>query len=407
MEKKSKRNLTKIERIALCVYSVIVILSLVIFNEFLLGITVLIAIIIVMSKVSGNEKEANYLIKEKIKMIIRHFFSLCIFWNIIYRILEWEFMYEDIFITTIVQVIILIICLLPFLGIFKAISKMKKVETYTNIELYRELPQNIEPAIIAYLMQDKIADKSDISATLLDLVRRGYLIEKDDYSQGFNNIASGMLNNKLIVNENKNMSELKEYERFLILWFSKEIENLNQINTEDLKAILQESKTNYEKWEALVKKEANKMNFYDDTSKLSKISKFSEKWSKKMFIISICLIIFAMIGIGISEIIELPMMFIGAISFAFIIHLGLATLSVIIYNLRLPTEYLNPLGQENIRKWNGFIKFLEEYTLINERKSEEIHIWEEYLVYGVAFGVAKETINSMNKSYGLDSYIKE
>ena len=48
-----------------------------------------------------------------------------------------------------------------------------------------------------------------------------------------------------------------------------------------------------------------------------------------------------------------------------------------------------------------------ETPLINQRKTEEVHIWQEYLVYGVAFGVAKETIDAMDKAYGFHSYPKK
>ena len=95
------------------------------------------------------------------------------------------------------------------------------------------------------------------------------------------------------------------------------------------------------------------------------------------------------------------------IVYLFLAHTTLSILAIIIYDLKLPSEYLSELGEENIKKWNGFIKYLKDYTLINDREVEEIVLWEEYLVYGVAFGVAKETINNMNKAYGLDTYVKE
>ena len=155
-----------------------------------------------------------------------------------------------------------------------------------------------------------------------------------------------------------------------------------------------------------MKQEADKIDFYDDKNKLSKFSKFSIKWAKKIFSISVIVLFFSIIVMISEYVINLPEIIYIVAAFALIGHMALSTLAIIIYNLRLPEEYLNRFGQENIRKWNGFIKFLEDYTLIDKRDSEEVYIWEEYLVYGVAFGVAKRTINNMNEAYGLGSYIK-
>ena len=119
---------------------------------------------------------------------------------------------------------------------------INKMETYRNVELYRELPQKIEPAVIAYIIQDNILDKSDISATLLDLVRRGYLIIENDTDNGFDNIASGILNKKLVINRNKNYNDLKSHEKFLVSWFTKITTNSKEINMSKLKEALKASK---------------------------------------------------------------------------------------------------------------------------------------------------------------------
>lgn len=410
MEKKLKTNLSKVEKIILGIYIVYVLFAKLIFDKTLVSVIILIGIIILTSMKENNKSDTKYLIKEKLNLIVRHFFLLCILWNIVLGFTDGGLLFEDSLFNIVIYTILLIIFLLPFLGILKAISKIRKIETYTNVELYRELPENIEPAVIAYLMQDNILDKSDISATLLDLVRREYLIMEEDISNGFDDIARGILNKKLVINSKKNINELKEYERFLISWFSRTSENSQEINMNKLKNMLkdaEDSKKNYDRWEELVKKEADKLNFYDDKSKLSKLSKFSEKWAKKILMLSMYILAFVIIGIASENIVELPETFYIIVAIAYIIHIILSTLAIIIYNLRLPTEYLSQLGQENIRKWNGFIKFLKDYTLINERESKEIHIWEEYLVYGVAFGVAKETINNMNEAYALEKHIKD
>jgi len=388
MNDKQKTNLTKIEKILLCIYIGYVLFIKLVYDKFIFSMIFLIIIIFITSKRKANSTDANFLIKEKLGLIVRHFCLLCTFWNIVFGILLGEIIYEDSLIFLILYAIFLVIFLLPFSGILKAISKVDKIHTYKNIELYRELPQKIEPAIIAYIMQDNILDKSDISATLLDLVRRDYLIIENNKNNSFHNIANGILNKNLILNPDKNFNNLKDYERFLISWFTKTSDNSNEIDMSKLKTMLKEdnnSKINYYKWENLIKQEADKIDFYTNDSKLSKFSRFSVKWAKKLFLISAVAFLFGII-LGFSEyIIKLPEIFYIIAAFSVIAHVPLAILSILIYNLRLPDEYLSNFGKEKLRKWNGFVKFLKEYTMIDKRQSEEVYIWEEYLVYGVAF----------------------
>ena len=404
MEDKSTTNLSRLEKIVITVYILYVLFVGILYNEALISIIALLIGIYYVSTIKNNSTNANYLIKERLKLLARHFILLSILWNIILGWIGQEFVCEFSLITTIGYTLVLSISILPFLGIIKAISKVKRASTYKNVDMYRELPQNIEPAIIANLIQEQLSDKSDISATLLDLVRRGYLTIEEDSNNAFKNISDGILDKKLVIK--KSYFELKEYERFLISWFSKTSENQNEINMSKLKDMLKDSgdfKANYEKWEKLIKNETAKVDFYSDKSTLSKFSRFSAKWGKRILIISFIILVFVLVGFLSEYVIEISEEFGMVIAIAFFAHMELSMLAIIIYDLRLPEEYLN----ENGEKWLGFIKFLKEYTLINQRKTEEVHIWQEYLVYGVAFGVAKETIDAMDKAYGFHSYPKK
>ena len=51
------------------------------------------------------------------------------------------------------------------------------------------------------------------------------------------------------------------------------------------------------------------------------------------------------------------------------------------------SEY-TPAGQENARKLLGLKKFLKDFTLIGEKDTIEVILWQDYLVYGALFGIA-------------------
>lgn len=60
---------------------------------------------------------------------------------------------------------------------------------------------------------------------------------------------------------------------------------------------------------------------------------------------------------------------------------------------------LTPEGQKELGEVYGLIKFLDEFTLINERGVTEGVIWENLMVYATLFGVAKKVIEELKKVY--------
>lgn len=64
----------------------------------------------------------------------------------------------------------------------------------------------------------------------------------------------------------------------------------------------------------------------------------------------------------------------------------------------LPNDILGqwtPEGRVYYLKWRNFKKFLSDNSLINEHPPESIVIWNKYLVYGTALGVADEVYKAM------------
>lgn len=49
---------------------------------------------------------------------------------------------------------------------------------------------------------------------------------------------------------------------------------------------------------------------------------------------------------------------------------------------------LNTVGEQYTIKMFGFKKYLEEFTIINEREAREVELWREYLIYAQLFGIA-------------------
>ncbi len=76
------------------------------------------------------------------------------------------------------------------------------------------------------------------------------------------------------------------------------------------------------------------------------------------------------------------------------VFLGIVSIAI----LMLPEDILGhwtPEGRVYYLKWMNFKKFLKDNSLIKEHPPESIVIWNKYLVYGTALGVAEEVYKSM------------
>ena len=56
---------------------------------------------------------------------------------------------------------------------------------------------------------------------------------------------------------------------------------------------------------------------------------------------------------------------------------------------------LTPDGQKQMQQLLGFRKYLQDFTLTRERETIEVHLWQEYLVYGTLMGVADKVAKQL------------
>lgn len=60
---------------------------------------------------------------------------------------------------------------------------------------------------------------------------------------------------------------------------------------------------------------------------------------------------------------------------------------------------LTDKGEEEKAKWKGLKKYMEEFSLLNEREVPELVLWEKYLVFATAFGIADKVIEQLKTRY--------
>jgi uncharacterized membrane protein len=55
-----------------------------------------------------------------------------------------------------------------------------------------------------------------------------------------------------------------------------------------------------------------------------------------------------------------------------------------------------PEGRLYYERWNNFKKYLTDFSALKEHPPESIKIWDYYLVYATALGIAQEVIHNMS-----------
>ena len=61
----------------------------------------------------------------------------------------------------------------------------------------------------------------------------------------------------------------------------------------------------------------------------------------------------------------------------------------------LSGDNFSPEGQQQARSVFGFRKFLKDFTLIDERFSNEVAVWNDYLVFGALYGIADKVAREL------------
>lgn len=277
--------------------------------------------------------------------------------------------------------------LLVFLTIkcYKKYDREFKSDFYN--EYYRELPASYAPAVMGYLYKFRELNDDDLTATLLDLIRRKYLI---------------LINPNVTVNDddpnytiklNKDMKtdDLTKQEKHLIDWFINDIGDGEKVTSHELSDYCDsyQNAINYQNknrvWYELVKKEANKYDFFDK----------SIDSGKKVYTLLGMLMIIPIFGL-------IMLNNLGNLDLSITFTIVLIPL-FIAYLVYLTTfDRRSKSGNEDFVRWKAFKKFLEEFSTFEDYPVPSLIIWEHYLVYATSFGIADKVTSQLKLKFKLD-----
>lgn len=253
-------------------------------------------------------------------------------------------------------------------------------------EYYRELPASYSPAEANYLMNKGTVTSPAFMATLLDLARRKFLkIEEETHT------VDRLLFDKEVTSyrltrleqptantaKDASLTVLHPHELRLLELLFEDISNDGQsLLLDDIETYTKRSRNFYNiwnSWVALVTSKARKLNFFEAQSKAVKF----------------------------TSLIGFLLFLLGFFLFSRIFFFAVASLLSGILIMVVPNTFKrrSPQGEEDYAKWKAFKRFLLHFSQMDKNEIPSLIIWEQYLVYAAALGIAKEVLKQLRIVY--------
>lgn len=283
--------------------------------------------------------------------------------------------------------IISILCFIsPILPIGVYIKYGRDPKTNYNGIYERDLPTKDPPAMINALIENSdlgTPDMKGFEATIMDLIDRKVLnlnVEDTDKPDKKNLYIS--------INKEKT-SNLDLHEKDIINIFTTFADEEGQVNLNDFQNKLYDTqngiwfKEKYELWQNDFKYQ------YLNNEIFAKY--FEDKGSNLFKIIGIIGMIlgFIIAIISLMSIYSASLTTVSAASFMFVV-----SIVCMLAPAKIGGRW-TVYGKEFNEKWKNFRKFLKDNSLIKKYPPESIIIWNQYLVYGTALGVADKVHKAM------------
>lgn len=301
-----------------------------------------------------------------------------------------------------------IVLIIIFVIIYRKISKYKKIKdellvgnyNFSELKYFRDIPneKSATPARAAYLYALKgnscnmeRYEKNIIIATMLNLSVKGLIgfepLDDNELKIIFNDVEEQsligeekeiytlLINAYRYTNQNRNYITTKEFSRYT---------NIHYKEFYEIVSNFKDSASNYEG--ACGNIDLKKQKIYSDLE--SKI--YSDSISN--WLTMFCAFMFIMFALQLNLKICYT---ICVVTIVIAILIGNFIRATYIKRILKKASILTENGMKEKSEWKALKKYMEDYSLLNEKEVPDIVLWEKYLVYATTFGISKKIINQL------------
>lgn len=285
-------------------------------------------------------------------------------------------------ICVIINVILIIVYVKKTIKYKKYLKTLNKYKPTTELKYYRDLPdENSTPGEAIKTIDVSLSEFTPtnfgkvFSATILDLALKGYI----EISQEKNEKNKDVVKISILKESN---GQLKSDEEYILNFVKNATNGKEYITLKELEKYIQNHPS---KVESLLKNTHTKINNQLISEQIIDKEQQEEykKYKNKQF------------GYGFTSI------------FLFGFTLILFVIPIIIFIIDAVlcgkiAKKLNVLTQKGIdmqEQWKGLKKYMEDFSMLDKREVPELVIWEKYLVYATAFGIADKVIKQLKIVY--------
>ena len=281
------------------------------------------------------------------------------------------------------------------------IKRQKKIMPEQIMEYYRDIPrENASPGEAINLLQKNATSciiynsfGQIISADLLNLKLKGFIEFEIDESKNINEKIS------IIIKEAGNIEKLLEEEKD-IYNFLREIVSKKEEKVLTLKQLQDSIKSNPNKIARLNKNIGKSI--YSSLCDNKLVNDKQAKERDKILGITAIQVAFFLIYLLFSSILSTEL---GVVSGILSKIIRMSTSILVIISIIQTSNILRKInkftqkGVNEIEQWVGLKKYMEDFSLLNEREVPDIVIWERFLVYATVFGIADKVIKQLKMVY--------
>lgn len=272
---------------------------------------------------------------------------------------------------------------------FKGYSKlgtMQETKPTVDYKYFRDIPDKaMSPASAAWLVDKQTGFSNAFTGIVMGLAQKKVIeFESDptDIKNLYMKIKSpdSIKEGTILQNDERRVYEYLKY----LVKYSDEPDN--RLSTKKFKKYARKAQSMSEELPEKLFKDAKQYcldkKYYDEKMALEKAGVIS----KNVFLIIFAVFLTGVLSSGDPKL---------------LIAFGIANVVCFIINL-MQVKKISEYTQEGLDmkvQWAGLKKYMEEFSLLKEREVPELALWEQFMVYATAFGIAKKVMKQLKEVY--------